>query len=231
MKHFLLFTFLFLAIFVNAQNVEDIFYVPSSSGNYTNLIVKGNANINNLNSGTFDIHSYGSLLTIRLAKAASKINIDHLSITASTGTATFVAPTYGLSNTPNVYIKAGYLSYYRSVDTGNVALNIASVSLPQINGKDIAMDFNAHNVNATSYDKVYVNNLEIFGMTVPDTCPNNYYWQPVKVIENNTSYDFEILACNTTNCTNPKKEEECLEKNSQYWHWDSNLCQCIWLPF
>ncbi len=210
MKHFLLFTFLLLAIFVNAQNVEDIFYVPSSSGNYTNLIVKGNANINNLNSGTFDIHSYGSLLTIRLAKAASKINIENLFITASTGTATFVAPKYGLSDIPNDYIKAGYLSYYRSVDTGNVALNIASVSLPQINGKDIAMDFNAHNVNATSYDKVYVNHLEIFGMTVPVTCPNNYYWQTVKVTEGTTDYTFNILACNTTNCPNPQKEEECV---------------------
>ena len=46
MKYFTLICFLFLALIANAQTiVDEISYVPSASGYYNNLIVKGNANI------------------------------------------------------------------------------------------------------------------------------------------------------------------------------------------
>ena len=65
MKYFTLIIFLFLTIISNAQlTMEEIAYIPSPSGYYNNLIVKGNVNINELRTRPLNIQSYGSFLNM-----------------------------------------------------------------------------------------------------------------------------------------------------------------------
>ena len=222
MKHFLFFTFLLLAIFVKAQNIEEIYYVPSSSGYYTNLIVKGDANINNLVTSAFDLHSYGSLLDIRVANANNQIDINNLVMETSSGTATFI--TGENPEQINASVLAGYLSF--TISQNNPALNINSIQLPHLESQNFYMQLNTNNLNVKDNNSLLnVTGLEIYGMQVP-SCPNNYYWQPVTV----GGKSYNILACNTTACNNPQDEEACINKDPFYgipFSWDSVLCHCV----
>jgi len=217
MKHFLFVIFLFLAVFTCAQNLEEIYYVPSPSGHYTNLISKGDAYINILATPTFDIHSYGSLLTIRIKNETSKINIGTLNILQSNGTATFAMPSDTETLTTKAY--AGFLSFSSSLN-GLRTLGINALNLPQAT---TVLAFNARNIFAheTNNSALYVNNLSIYGMQVP-LCDHGYYWQTVNVGGNS----YTILACNTTTCTNPQDEENCVVQG-RTWNVVSGTCSCI----
>ncbi len=83
MKYFTLIFFFFLTITVNAQlTMEEIAYVPSPSGYYNHLIVKGDVNIKKLQTYPLNIQSYGSFLDITVNNSGTAIS----SITVSTNT-------------------------------------------------------------------------------------------------------------------------------------------------
>ena len=87
MKYITLTIFLFLTLIANSQLVmEEISYVPSPSGYYNNLIVKGNAYINEIRTNPLDIQSYGSFLNMTL-ESPKGIEISSLTVKPDTSIA------------------------------------------------------------------------------------------------------------------------------------------------
>ena len=222
MKQFLFVIFLLFTSFINAQTIEDIYYTPSASGHYDNLIVKGNVDINKLSTATFNIHSYGSLLNLRVINANNSLDIEQLNILNPNGTATFT--TDGNIASAQANINAGFLSFSFSQSSVNPIVNINGIVLPKVDVHIPTINFNTHNftANNTANSVLYVDSLEIFGMTIPQ-CRNGYYWQPITI--GSTSYT--ILACNNTNCPNPQKEEECVT-SGKYWVTTFNALGVCW---
>lgn len=227
MKYFTFIIFLLLSIFVNAQmNMEEISYIPSHSGYYNNLIVKGDAKINEIYTYPFDVISYGSRLQV---KALSPAQIFIGLISVSTGTVSLYS-TFSLDDVSGWQIETPHIDRSGKtaspspiplrMDGGNLSLSRSgsSPSLLKIDpiyfepsvGKTPLLSIRTENFNFSTTNGVapFVDNLYIFGMRIPD-CQNKYYWQPVKV-EGVLHY---ILACNNTGCKNPEYEEACLQKN------------------
>lgn len=243
MKYFTFIVFLFSAIILNAQmSMEEISYIPSRSGYYNNLVVKGNVKINELSTHPFDIVTYGSYL---------KFNVDNNSrmfanISISTGTAVLnsdfnvnevgawsisVPGTTSTTSPITLNMNGGSLSVSKSNASSSLQINSISFQAPEtqtptlnIRTEDFTLGTDAIPV---------VDNLYILGMKIPgpnpssapvnQKCQNGYYWQPVKAINGNT---YTILACNMSACSNPEGEEACLRDGKT---WDTSsapTCSC-----
>ena len=222
MKYFVFVVFLFSAIVLNSQvTVEEVAYIPSASGYYNNLIVKDNVKINKLKTDTFNVQSYGSILDINVA-ADSRLLINTLKVMHQNASAALLSnqdeSSYNASvttpsNPPNNRStpepppspQTNSLTYH------TVNMSGGSLSLTKTINADTSSQIQVQNLNFMSASKsptlnikvrdmysIYANNslqvndLYIFGMQVPK-CPNNYYWQKVKV----GSAEYIALACNT----------------------------------
>ena len=243
MKYFVFVIFVFSALVLNAQmNIEEIAYVPSPTGYYNSLIVKGNAKIKELRSRPFNIHSYSSFLTVNVSSTTSSLFINKLIV--STGTAALLANknnATGPTVTPpqgsisvagsNVAVRmnGGSLSVSKTLDaSAGSKINIDTLTYePPISTgstinfftQDVYNDTSKANFLIVPHDSFY-----IFGMKVPPCEGRGYYWQDVKVA--NTT--FTVLACNTTNCEHPEDEEECLNRpmSTGNWSWNQTTCHC-----
>lgn len=212
MKYFTIIVFLFLSTFAFSQlNMEEVSYVPSPSGYYNSLIVKGDVYINKLRSNTsFDVISYSSFLDMEvLPPSSSQISILQIS------TGTLVVDNYVDPNTITINLRGGSVSFYPSnygstVRIGNTTLqDITSPNVFNIHAQTVTFKGNNENRNA--------NFLYLMGMRVPpyltvDGCEQSYYWQSLKV--GNTSYS--VLACRTLTCSSYATEESCLQQG-KYW--------------
>lgn len=235
MKYFTFILFLLSAVILNAQmSMEEVSYIPSPSGYYNNLIVKGNADINELVTRSFDVQSYASFLN--LETTSSKIFINNLSI--STGTVALFSeyaisdimpdPLTGAKGTTSpikITMHGGNLSVDRSQTGSSTNLNISDLSFadeiqgktPELKARTSNMVFDYSLANNNSF---FVKNLYILGMKVP-SCPRGYYWQDVRIGDGNQVYT--ILACNTTLCQYPYTEEQCYQQNKCY---STSTCSC-----
>ena len=223
MKQFLFIIFLFFTLFINSQTIEDIYYTPSASGHYDNLIVKGNVDIKKLSTATFNIHSYSSLLNLRVVNADNTLDIEELNVLNPNGTATFT--TEGNMTSAQANINSGFLSFSFSQSGINPIVNISGIVLPKVDVHIPTINFNTHNftANNNANSALYVDNLEIFGMKIPQQCYNGYYWQDIKIGSNS----YTVLACNTTNCPNPQKEEDCVTSGN-FWVTTFNALGVCW---
>lgn len=268
MKRFFTFAcFLVLTLALHAQmTMEEISYVPSPSGYYNNLIVKGSVRINEMVVNPFTIQSYSSLLRVNVDDD-SRLLIKHVSVPHSKGTVIvkesiedggsfgggIVAPVdppvpaeksggksskndatvkdekevkeEGGSKATQFYIpfdiNGGTLSVSGLDSDSNFYFSIGSISLEKSEPAIFASAQNIESINAVD---LKTKDLTIFGMQVPK-CPNNYYWQKVKV----GSLTYKVLACNTTACSNPEEEEKCyIEHAGEHppFHWDISKCKC-----
>jgi len=231
MKYFTFIVFLFSAIILNAQmSMEEISYIPSRSGYYNNLVVKGNVKINELSTHPFDIVTYGSYL---------KFNVDNNSrmfanISISTGTAvlnsdfnvnevgawSISVPSASATGPITLNMNGGSLSVSKS--NANSSLKINSISFQAPETQSPTLNIRTEDFILGSDAIPIVDNLYILGMKIP-TCQNGYYWQPVKAQNGNT---YTILACNMTTCSNPEGEEACLRDGKT---WDTSsapTCSC-----
>ncbi len=207
MKHFItLFTFLFLTILVNAQlNMEEISFVPSPSGTYDNLVVKGNVFINNLETSTFDIQSYSSSFTLNVPSKRIYIN----RLTVPNGTVA-LSVTNDIGNTnPSWSIVApndtGVLATPLEIamNGGNLSISSISSSNPakfrlnalNFTGSNPTLDVQA--IQSSITDNVHVSNLYIMGMRVPD-CSGGYAWQTIQVGSDSDATNYTVLACNNS---------------------------------
>ena len=236
MKYFSIFAFLFLSITAVAQlNMEEVSYIPSPSGYYTNLIIKGNTNIKKLKTSTFNIQSYASFLDLNVTQP-SILTIS--TITVSTGTAALstiegfssisnwtVRPpiSYNWSLPINIEMTGGNISLSQSIDSSSANIYIKQIEFqslsntPQLSVKTENIDFSDNNLD------VDINELYIMGMKVP-SCPNGYFWTPVYV--NNELKSFQALACLEVSTTcNPQQEETCLHSGSDKC-WNPTNCDC-----
>ncbi len=211
MKHFIFVVLLLLTVAVSAQmNIEQVAYIPSRSGFYNNLIVKGNATINNLSTNPFNIVTHGSLTTLNIPNSTIKIS----QVNVSTGTVSQEGSAYiQMPSSDNLItsfgINGGSLSVSRtptaSETPSNTTLKINAILHPLTEQVPTlymrTQDFN---------DLLFANiNLYIFGMKYPS---QPKYWQPVKI----GSKKYEILAIEgDLNCDHPEREEVCLRKNIQ----------------
>ena len=207
MKYFILISFLFLTLIVSAQTiVDEIAYVPSASGYYNNLIVKGNTNVNKLSTETFNVQSYGSVLTINVS-ANSRLYIGQLSVSNEDGSVYLrEGEDHGLYFDPrldeenNNILKmqgGGILSVNRIVKTkgSSGGLNVNEIKWGWDKSEEgRRLEINAHDIRSES-NELNVKKLYIFGMEIP-TCGENYYWQKVKV--DNNYYGDGVLACDTS---------------------------------
>lgn len=243
MKYFTFIVFLFLSVFASAQlTMEEISYVPSPSGYYNNLVVKGNANINEVLTTPFNIVSYGSLLKVYVNQGiddpskASKMYIGLVNV--STGTAVLYSDFSAdqVSNWTQIVVPSepeipqskaadlqdvqitmdgGYLSLSRS--NGDSYLKIDAISFEPSLGKTPKLTIRTEDFiyNDTGVKQFYptVENLYLFDMKLPN-CSGGYYWQTVPVTESSNTKCYSVLACNTTSCNNPEFEEACLQKNA-----------------
>lgn len=229
-RFFAIICLLSLSVALYAQMaIEEISYVPAPSGYYNNLIIKGDVKIKNLITESFFIRAYSSIIKLAVNLDMSYLFIRDLNVYNQYGAVVMKESTLdngsfnGLIAEPNeensrstdtendfvvFYMNGGIVSASRlENDHGSnfdfvVNTVYSSSSVPSINisTQDISS-------SSTTTD-VRTKELSIFGMTVPK-CPNNYYWQKVKV--GGTVYT--ILACNTTSCSNPAGEEACLQSN------------------
>ena len=217
MKHFLFFVFLFCSLIINAQAVEEIAYIPSSSGNYDNLVVKGDTQINELVTPAFNLHSYGSLLTVRTLNDA--IKVANLNISTGTASLIFNNNTDVGTNTSKVTVKGGSISLTKNT---TIASNVLVQELAFPKKVNVDLYLNARNAESKNNSTtLMVNNLFIFGMRVPE-CENNYYWQKVysEQKESNKNIEYEILVCNPTKCNAADLEKTCSG------NWNASTCEC-----
>ena len=235
MKYFTFIVFLLISVFVNAQmNMEEISYIPSHSGYYNNLVVKGNTKINEIVTYPFNVVSYGSFLTLN---SSSKMHIG--TVYVSTGTAalysnfsvddvagwSIVVPGYEpergtkVSTVQPIALRmdGGNLSLSRSGAAASL-LKIDPITFEPASAKTPLLTIRTENFNYPVPSDIkfhaIVKNLYLFGMKVP-SCTGGYYWQPVKA----GGKLYYILACNTTTCVNPEYEEACLKKNNDSVGW------------
>lgn len=210
MKQFItVITFLFLTVFVNAQlNMEEISYIPSTTGHYDNLIVKGNVYIKDLmTDNPFDIQSYGSLLTLR----TGSVYIHKLTMTGNNRTMALSSTSSNLSDTilsnplapgeTNSTTKqttpftmhGGSLSIATASGTAEEqpVLLVDSISFYPTSGRP-TYNIRTQNLNITKNIYVDSNGLYLMGMKVP-YCTNGYKWANVTVSDDTKSYS--VLAC------------------------------------
>ena len=246
MKYFTFIVFLLSSLVLNAQlNMEEISYVPSPSGYYDNLIVKGNVKINELVASPFNIQSYGSFLNMEVSPT-SNTYISNLNI--STGTVALFSEfsiseinelhmTEALKNrTPTrtdttttsylpIKMNGGNLSVSKSL-AYNADLVIGAFSFETSSGKNPVFNVKTNTLNYNLSYPFRAKNVYIMGMKVP-ACEHGYYWQPIRV----ASTTYTILACNMTSCSEPWKEETCLNKNTNgrdryQWNTPEHPCRC-----
>lgn len=226
MKYFITVIFSLLTIVVNAQlSMEEISYIPSPSGIYDNLIVKGNARIHEVQTRPFNIQSYSSVLNFNSPKMfVANINVP------STGTVS-LSSTEAVSNFTNLGITNPGAA--NNINRPKIIMNGGNliITKDQYQNPSLVVDefyfLSTGNKNLTvkTRDVEYPNlcglkteHLYIMGMQVP-SCYYKYYWQPVKV----GSKSYTVLACNMTACQNPEQEEACLAQGTNYC-WKN--CQC-----
>ncbi len=213
MKQFItVITFLFLTVFVNAQlNMEEISYIPSTTGHYDNLIVKGNVYIKDLiTAKPFDIQSYGSLLTLRTN--TNHVYIHNLTMTGNNRTMALSSQSSNLTSTimtnplapgetnpTNKQITpftmhGGSLSIATANGTAVVqpVLLVESIAFYPTSGITPTYNIRTQNLNIT--DNIYVQNegLYLMGMKVP-YCIKGYVWADVTVSDGTKPYS--VLAC------------------------------------
>ena len=213
MKYFFTFiSFLFLALTLQAQLVmEEIAYVPSPSGYYNNLVVKGNVNIKKLDTQPFSIYAYSSILTIILKNDAT-LFIKNLNIDNPNGSAflrettnstwenvSIVEPdperTEQTSSIP-FYLNGGHLSATAIAANNNNTITVTNLSLPtNLTSLLIQTRF----LYSEGSDPIQVKNLEIFGMEYLKSCSDYYRWQRVRVGpgSGNTNI-YTVLVCNNS---------------------------------
>ena len=190
MKYFFTFiSFLFLALTLQAQLImEEISYVPSPSGYYNNLVVKGDVKINKFESNPFSIQAYSSILTLKV-KNDHNLYIQSLDIKKANGSAylresdndisasiTEPNPARGTQATEPIhfYLYGGTLSANGTAGSPN--MSIGSMSLPSITDLSVQTRF----INQEGTDYMNVQTLYILGMDVP-RCNGEYRWQRVRV--------------------------------------------------
>ena len=244
MKYFFIFiSFLLFSAALQAQMIlEELSYVPSPSGSYNSLIVKGNTKINNLVSYTFDIQNYSSILNVNVAEN-SILYINNLVVSHPKGSvvlkedikddggSSIIVPVPSGPAVRGGEQKGGDRTNYIpvSINGGNF-----SVSKIQSANDDSYVSINSFSFNeakATSpifylytddiisdNSNIDLNarNLYIFGMQIPK-CPYNYYWQRVKV----GGATYTVLACRTSHCPNYQEEEVCVAGGN---NWGN--CKC-----
>ena len=255
MKYFTLTLFLLLTVVLNAQlNMEEISYVPSPSGYYNNLVVKGNVNIAEMVTYPFNVQSYGSFLHVKVnPSSTSKLYIGQLNVSNGT-VALFSEFTVAQNNSwsinvPNQPAQREALNYIPiTMNGGNLSvsksnatdspLNISALTFNLPMAETPTMKIRTKDLQYAVKDKDEIimpfetQELYILGMKVPRCTGEGggYYWQPVKV----GSIFYNILACNTTGCNNPEYEEACLQRNNDSVGWDRyvwdttdpNNCYC-----
>ena len=250
MKYFTFILFLFSVVILNAQmSMEEISYIPSPSGYYNNLVVKGDVNIKEISTYPFNVHSYASFLDLEISTDTAKIYISNLRV--STGTVALFSefdintvnnwsihePNPERSEPPqaaNIYMSGGSLSLAQSTNS-SASLNIGSITFgdaivgksPRLYVKTQDFQYNG----AIIETDFIVDNVYIMGMKIP-SCPHKYYWQNVPVT--GISDPFSVLACNTTTCSIAQQqgEEACLSKNTNgqnryQWNTQSHPCECV----
>ena len=252
MKYFfIIISFLLFSVALQAQMIlEEIAYVPSPSGSYNSLIVKGNTKINNLVSYTFFIQSYSSILNVNVAEN-SRLYINNLVVSHPKGSVVLkedinddgggfiVVPVHPFGpavrggetkggdrtnlNYIPVSINGGSFSVSKiqsANDDSYVSINSFSFS----DSKATSPNFYLYTDDIMSINNVDLNarNLYIFGMQIPK-CPYNYYWQRVKV----GGATYTVLACRKSSCSNYQDEEPCLQRGGNWMPPGTNGCRCI----
>lgn len=186
MKKTLFLIFLLCTTFAGAITLEHISYVPIKSGNYYNLITKGNTVINNLatysNSSAqpVNIYAYSSFLdlispSVTITNLKSDNNVIFTDYSSSNGY-TVTIPTLNMTG-------GGALSSY-----GNVVLGINNITYATpstSNTVDLYTETLVSNVILN------VESLKIDGLTFP-ACDKNYAWQTVNSVAGNP---YLILVC------------------------------------
>ena len=224
--------------------MEEIAYVPSPSGYYNNLIVKGDVYINNLVSDTFRIRSYSSIFTLEIPDT-STLYINNIEVSHRRGSVFLSESKFDVVNNITNSItgmatpwptnsKGGEGGDPKAADSSiPIEINGGTISISNVPGENSTLSLRTiksninipnatvftNNISDTNSPPIYVKNLTIFGMDIPK-CPYNYYWQKVKVGDD----VYTVLACNTTTCSNPEKEEYCIQNNQC---WSSASCSCI----
>lgn len=208
MKYFTLFLFLFSAIILNAQTaIEEISYIPSRSGYYNNLVVKGNVNINKILTDPLNIISYSSILDLKVPNENFPLKIESLSI--STGTASIHIDSNNTTSTKELYnfvSNGGNLSIHSigSEDTQKASMDVKLFHFPENEStsrheiKVLTEDIGLEQLNGEDLNTyVHVKNLYIFGMKFPE-CPQGYIWKTVKTADSVETM-YTILVCNDNN--------------------------------
>ena len=227
MKYFIIIIFSFLTIVVNAQlNMEEIAYVPSPSGYYNNLVVKGNSRIHELRTSPFNIQSYSSVLDLNLS-TTSAIFIQNLTV-ASSGTvglssslpitqfANLSIQNPGGANPvtrPQIGMNGGNLIITRSTAGQDPTLSIQSFTFQSTDNKFMNVRTRDISYQGISDINFLAEQLYIMGMQVPP-CPHGYFWTTVTVAPDS---QYTVLACNQTSCTNPEQEEACVTQTGKCW--------------
>jgi len=240
-RFFTVICFIFISLMLHAQMaMEEIAYVPAPSGYYNNLVVKGDVTINELVTESFFIRAYSSLLKLSTKNIDTTffyirdVEIYHdnavavmkESILDNGSFNTHIAEPNSddrASDTESeniiFYMNGGQVSATRLMNDHDSSFNFtinnvySSSSVPVIN-------VTANNMSSTSTEDVRTKGLTIFGMDVPP-CPNNYYWQKVKLPSGAV---YTVLACNPTVCANPEQEEQCVGQTG--YCWNPLTCQC-----
>ena len=226
MKYFTLILFLFSTILLNAQTaqpvaMEEIAYIPSRSGYYNNLVVKGNVHINRLQSFPVDMAVYSSLLKVNMETKTE------VSVTISTGTAIIDVDDGGTTSGNNqqtpktiveygvpIHFEGGYVSIssFDDEESHRPSLEVLRYNFPSDGATIDIKTENAkfkqlENTDSTSMfmtpgggglnNYVHVKDLHIFGMKFPichggTSQKNQWKWTPVSLPDNTIVY---ILSC------------------------------------
>ncbi|MBO4707526.1 MAG: hypothetical protein J5594_03080 [Elusimicrobiaceae bacterium] len=217
MKHFIFVVLLLLTVIVNAQlAVEEIAYVPSRLGFYNNLIVKGNATINNLNTQPFNIRTHGSITTLNIPNSA--ISIPQLTIAngtvSSQGSAYMVLPKLNSGEHKIAFgMNGGSISASR---TQNVENQTANFYIQAIQHDESVIP--VLSVYTEDYIDPYTSgsggDIYILNMKLPMTAAGSY-WQPVKIKQSDGTYKkYIILVIHPGVDGDHPKEEVCLWRNT-----------------
>lgn len=225
MKYFAFIIFLFSAIVLNSQvTIEEVAYIPSASGYYNNLIIKGDVNINKLKTDTFNIQSYGSILDINVSDG-SRLFINTLRIPHRNGSAALLSnqdeSNYNNSNfsvvvpnnppnrstPPSPPSSEPDFTNFHTVNMSGGAL-----SLSKTRDADSSSQIQVRNLNFMSNSKSPTLNIkvrDVYSIFADNSlqvnelyifgmkvpqCPGNYYWTNVTV--GRTQYT--VLACDTS---------------------------------
>ncbi len=203
MKYFSIFVFLFLTLIANAQlTMEEIAYVPSASGYYNSLIVKGDVNIKELWTYPLNIQSYGSFLDVTIKNSGTAIS----SITVSTNTFVSLKNTYLPSGaTPthlvNMQMNGGKISLQQDNISNNNKYHLKIGDITKIyelsQGSTITykterFTYPDETTDISDIKALPVKNLYIMGMKVP-YCNGKTKWIQANMLTSDVS--FQVLYC------------------------------------